>query len=708
MGKPVKIVMFIIITLIFLVFMAALVWSFFFDPNDYKTEIASAVKEKTGRELMMEGELKLSFFPWLGLSTGKIALSNAPGFEGQPFATMDDVEINVKLLPLFAKQIEIGRLGLKNPVLNLTRNKEGQNNWDDLTKTDASKTAPTSESDSNKPANSDMLLLFAISGIDIDNASLNWDDQQSGKRTEINNLNLKTGRFAVNEPVAVELSMKIMNAQAKLTESLKLTTDLTVNEKFDNFLFRHSELNSITEGQGVPGKSLTTSLSADVAVNWPDQTAKISGLQVKSSDVKIFADLSGTGLKDHPVFQGPVRVEPFNPAKTLKEWAVALPAMKDSNALNKLAMQFDLQVTGDSFAFENVSINLDDSQIKGDIRIKNFAEPVIAFDMDMDTLDADRYLPPAANKNKPISSPASALAAGAAIIPVEILRKLNINGELSLLKLKVSDMTMQDIHLKLNAKNGILTTQQSVKQFYQGSYAGNFSIDARHGEPILALNETLTHVHIEPLLKDYRNEAKISGIANASARLQGQGNNVGSIKSSLHGQLSFNIKDSVIRGFNLQKIIDEGKSLVKGTYRPAEHKKDQTLFSDITGTANVKQGIIRNDDLLAKSSKLRVNGKGNADLNTETLNYQIIAKLIKTEATATEPEQYHDTPIAIAVGGSFSEPTYTLDVASLLTEKNKAKIEKILDKNKDKVDKLMDKLDKKLGPGASDLLKRLF
>ena len=220
--------------------------------------------------------------------------------------------------------------------------------------------------------------------------------------------------------------------------------------------------------------------------------------------------------------------------------------------------------------------------------------------------------------------------------------------------------------------------------------------------------ETINHVQIEPLLKAYKGDAKISGIVNASAQLHAQGKNTDTIKSSLNGRFNFQCKDSVIKGFNLQKIIDNGKALVKGSSIPIDRKNDQTLFSDMTGTANVKQGLIQNDDLLAKSSKLLVNGKGNANLNTEQLDYQVTARLIKTEATATEPEQLHDTPVVIHIGGTFSDPTYTMDVASLLTEKNKAKIEKILDKNKDKIDKLMDKLDKKLGPGTSDLLKRLF
>jgi len=105
---------------------------------------------------------------------------------------------------------------------------------------------------------------------------------------------------------------------------------------------------------------------------------------------------------------------------------------------------------------------------------------------------------------------------------------------------------------------------------------------------------------------------------------------------------------------------------------------------------------------------LNVTGKGSANLNTEQLDYQLTARLIKTVATATEPEKLDDTPVVVHVRGTFSKPTFILDVAALLSEQNKANIDNILDKNRDKLDKLMNKLDKKLGPGASDLLKRLF
>jgi AsmA protein len=264
---------------------------------------------------------------------------------------------------------------------------------------------------------------------------------------------------------------------------------------------------------------------------------------------------------------------------------------------------------------------------------------------------------------------------------------------------------MQAIQLNLSAKNGLIKTQQSAKAFYQGAYNGSLTIDRRNQIPQLALNEKISHVQVEPLLKDFNREARMSGIVDASAELQGQGDNADELKSSLNGSLRFWFKNSVVKGFNLQKIIDDAKALIKEPALPANHKNEQTLFSDITGTATLNNSVIQNNDLVGNASKLRINGKGSADLKTEKLDYKFNARFITVEASVTEPEQVNSTPINITVAGTFSKPTYTLDIAALLTDKNKAKIEKFIDKNQEKIDEIANKIDKKLGPGVGDLLK---
>ncbi|MDD2802380.1 MAG: AsmA-like C-terminal region-containing protein, partial [Methylococcales bacterium] len=294
----------------------------------------------------------------------------------------------------------------------------------------------------------------------------------------------------------------------------------------------------------------------------------------------------------------------------------------------------------------------------------------------------------------------AALAAGAAALPVETLRKLNADGQVTLGKLTVRGIDLQGVKLKLTAKDGKVATQQSVNTFYQGAYSGNLNVDARNKKPVIALNEHLTKVQLEPWLKGLFKKP-ITGQLTASAQLQAQGSNADELKSTLSGHVDVLLKDAVIKGINLQKIIDNGKALIKGTGLPTDSKDDQTLFTQITGTAAISNGLVRNDDLVANAAKLHVDGKGSANLVNETLDYQVNARL-----PAQEAGQAPSPPLVIAITGPFDNLNYAIDATALLTDK--ARIEKVLDKNKDKINKLMNKLDKKLGPGTGDLLKGLF
>ncbi|WP_262965320.1 AsmA family protein [Methylobacter psychrophilus] len=709
MGKPFKIILSIIAAMFFLVAITLITLPFFIDPNNFKPEIAAAVKENTGRDLTLTGELKLSIFPWLGISTGQMVLGNAVGFQERPFATLEESTIKVKLLPLLIQKIEISRIVVKGLVLNLTKNSQGVNNWSDLKSATIKTTSPVINN-AVKPDASHALTGLTIGGIAVENALINWDDQRSEKHLLIKDVNLNSDQFDYDQPVAIDLSLVILNQETKLTQSVKLTTALTVNEKLDTLVLSHSDLQTILEGESIPGKFLTATLNvAATALDLAKQTVNVSGLVLKSKDVTLTAEIAGSSLDDKPSFQGPVSIAAFNPSEVLKQLGIAIPVMQDPNALTKSAATFTLLATENSVDLQNLLMTLDETQIKGSTHVTDFAQPVITFNLTADTCDVDRYLPPVTDKSsRPVTSPAVALASGASALPVETLKKLNIDGQLSLGKLKINGLVMQDIQLNLDAKNSLINTEQSAKTFYQGSYNGSLAIDMRNQTPTLTLNEKITRVQIEPLLKDFKGEAKMSGIIDASAQLQGQGNNTHELKSSLNGSFGFLFKDSVVKGFNLQKIIDDAKALIKEPAVTVNNKNDQTLFSNITGTATLNKGLLQNNDLVASSAKMHINGKGNADLNTEKLDYKLNTRLIKTGATATEPEQLHDTPINIAIAGTFSKPTYTLDVAALLTDENKAKIEKFIDKNQEKIDNIADKIDKKLGPGVGDLLKGLF
>ena len=115
------------------------------------------------------------------------------------------------------------------------------------------------------------------------------------------------------------------------------------------------------------------------------------------------------------------------------------------------------------------------------------------------------------------------------------------------------------------------------------------------------------------------------------------------------------------------------------------------------------KGVINTHELIVKSPLIRVTGSGKANLVNEKIDYRIVTKLVGSleGQGGAEVEDLKGIPIGIKIGGSFSKPSYRLDLAQSLTSEQK-------EKSKKKKQKLVDKLDKKLGPGASDLLKDFF
>ena len=100
MARPLKIALYAIGALFALFLVAAISFVLLFDPNDFRDRIAEETRAATGRELVIEGDLDVSFFPWLAIGMGKTSLGNAPGFGDEPFASFESAKLSVRLLPL--------------------------------------------------------------------------------------------------------------------------------------------------------------------------------------------------------------------------------------------------------------------------------------------------------------------------------------------------------------------------------------------------------------------------------------------------------------------------------------------------------------------------------------------------------------------------------------------------------------------------------
>src|SRR6202035_4286889 len=114
----------------------------FVDPNRYRGDIERVAKEHSARVLNLHGQLELKIFPWLALSVHDVQLSNPEGFGTQPFMTVQNASIGVKLLPLLGKRLEVSRIALDGVNVNLVSRGE-ENNWKDLSESKGSAPSPS-------------------------------------------------------------------------------------------------------------------------------------------------------------------------------------------------------------------------------------------------------------------------------------------------------------------------------------------------------------------------------------------------------------------------------------------------------------------------------------------------------------------------------------------------------------------------------------
>ncbi|WP_428490368.1 AsmA family protein [Rhodopila sp.] len=154
-----------------------------FDPNSLKPRIIEAVKRATGRDLALNGKIGLKFSLTPTIRVDNVAFANPPGFSRPQMATLQSMELELGLLPLLSKRIEIERLVLIHPDILLEKPPTGPPNWQ-LTP-EVSPTAPAGSQQPAPTATGKATTAVSVNSIRIQDGTLAYRDDASGKTTTL-------------------------------------------------------------------------------------------------------------------------------------------------------------------------------------------------------------------------------------------------------------------------------------------------------------------------------------------------------------------------------------------------------------------------------------------------------------------------------------------------------------------------------------------
>ncbi len=725
--RAVKIAVYSLAAVVALLVLALIAIVVFVDPNDFRDDLEQMVETRTGRELTLEGDLKLSVFPWLALELGPASLGDAPGFGPEPFIAIRHARVGVRVLPLLRGQIEVGAVRLEGARVRLITDAQGRDNWADLGAASQEESAAGTAAPTALPT---------IAALTIQDAAITMEDRQANTRQTVRDFSLQTGRLASGEPFKLDTefvldpapssSVKVHGVATVIADlernAHRLTEpviDITVSGQgypkdgvpvrvravslqadISQQLYRleGAQVESRWRGVGFPADGVALALTAqDLNANLEQQTLELTGLNLRAGDAVFTGALRGEEILDAPRLSGQLKLAPVSPRTLLPQFGVALPQTSDPKVLQQLSFTGALAATSRSVELQNVDLRLDDSTLRGSLGIADFDSQALRFDLDIDRINVDRYLEPAPAEPKSGEKQAGKAAPEAPTpLPIEMLRTLNARGELRIGEAVFGGMTFSKLRLGVNARDGRVRFHPSEASMYGGRYQGDIRIDATGAAAQVALNERIEGVDFAPLFKDLFETERVSGQGNATVKLLGLGRDTQELMNSFDGEVGFKVVNGALEGADLWYEIRRARALLKQRPIPERTGAVRTPFTALTASGVMKDGVLRSQDLNASMQYLRVTGEGLVDLPKSAIDYRLLATVLKIPRDSTEGAELQDlvdAQIPVRVTGALSDPKVRPDLEGYLKNEVKQRVEHEREKVEEKVrDKLQDKL----------------
>lgn len=609
------------------------------DLDQIKQQISTTVKEKTGRELLIKGELDLSFFPWIKVEIGETHFGNAAGFDGD-FASFSRAQASLKLMPLFSKQVEMNTLVFDDFTLNLSQQKNGLNNWDDLAKAGEDKsTGKTAPEEKAGPAGA--LALF-LEGVEIRNASVSFQDDQAGSSMALTSFNLSAGQIGLQRDVPFTIDFKISLSEPQIAGEYQLKGIANIDPDAGLLKVKEFILDSNLAATGLPVETIALGVKANLDFDMERQQLAIKPFALETT-------VTGEAI----------------PNKSAK-FTVNSDIAFDAKAMVATLKPLTFGTPGGT--------------IQGDlVYAQKGQKKQIDFNLGADQIDVNRFIAPVPESTTGAAAEKQAVKETVAK-DNQGLRNLLVNGDLTVGKLVKDTLLITDIAMLIKMQDGVLDISPMTARLYQGLANNNINVDLRGAAPKVRAKLDVKGFQIGEYLKAAADKDVIEGTANVSADLRLTAADADTIKRSLNGTAAFNIFDGALKGINIPDMIRRAKATLSGQ-APPPASSQKTDFTELSGTARITDGLVNNNDLSMKSPLLRISGEGRANLPQEQVDYLVTTTLVKSLSGqgGDDLKDLVGVPIPIRITGSFAEPDWELDLKSVLQDKVKAQARDIVD-----------------------------
>jgi AsmA protein len=645
---------------------------------------------------------------------------------------VEEINLHVKLLPLLKRQVEVDTVLFKHPKVHIIVNKDGKSSLDVLSQNSDNQSSTENKENlqNNSQNNSKAIAAIAISGVNISNGEFIYENLQSEEKHSLNNFNLQTGNLLSSKPESIKINGELTPYQMSPIEfTLDAQGKIDINTQkvdLENILL------SLT-GNFLPENNNEQTLSLDiptVALDQKQQQISLSSLNLKIEDKNFSPELSTSSINIDlaryliPAFEFTLTESSLNiegkGKLSIKDWDKNLtssgkfktntfalaPVLKKLNidyqpsntqALQAFALDTQFTASDKGASAKHLKVNLDDSELQGDIAVINFTKPQFRFDLDLNSINLDNYLPSSTisaeeNADSAAEKPELALA-----VPIALFKDVNANGIFRAKSLIANGATINDIDVTIESSNKQVVITPNAN-LYNGSMAGVITYKELNDRSTLNIENNFNLVNFGPLLKDTQITDLLSGL--------------GSIKTNLtitdkdgiqtnNGTIALAISNGALKGVDIKKILDSAQNRIRQLKGKepisVSAADDETRFAEMLATLTINNNVITNKDLSIKAPAFRIGGQGTIDLNKQNLNYNTNIDIVETSTGqgGKSRDELKGLTIPVKFTGALTDPKPKIDFSALV----KANTKKDVDRKKSE---LKAKAAKKLGINNED------
>ena len=427
-----------------------------------------------------------------------------------------------------------------------------------------------------------------------------------------------------------------------------------------------------------PDKLGTVNLTTTFDYTVQNNSLQLNDLNANAIGLRTAGNLVLQNLPAFPEITGNVEVEEFSPRNLLKRLGKELPTKSDSSELSAATISTMLTVSPEQARLEDIRMQLDDTNITGQLSIENFSDPKYSFNLIMDELNLDRYLT-TIESGEEINSNGEQIVDDL-LLPTEALSLLSIEGQLAVTELKAAGLNFSNISTDVLIENGITRVNSSHADFYGGELDGGIELDGRAGASLLSLHGSGVSIELAPMMTNLSGEAYISGTGNLEFELSGDGKSLHDSLANASGYFDFLVQDGAIQGFNLNHTLCDAFNRLRDFPRPPADPEQLTEFILLRGNSQVNDGIASMNDLLATTPNLKITAQGRIDLASKNINYDIDAEMIEAISIpqCNTLDSAVGNSIPLKLSGTTTEPIILPDFGELLLREAQEVIQDVI------------------------------